>query len=92
MARRTRLHGRKVIVLSEVPLNEMKRRPRMFIGPLPIYLWVDARTHLPVRLAGGLGPSPVFQEDWSYLPATPANLALLPVPIPAGYPRHRGKR
>jgi hypothetical protein len=26
-------------------------------------------------------------EDFSYLPATPANLALLRVPIPAGYPR-----
>jgi hypothetical protein len=50
---------------------------------LPGRLWVNAQTYLPIRLV--FGGSSV--QDFRYLPPTPANLALLRVPIPAGYPR-----
>jgi hypothetical protein len=50
---------------------------------LPGRLWVNAQTYLPIRLV--FGGSTV--QDFRYLPPTPANLALLRVPIPAGYPR-----
>jgi hypothetical protein len=49
---------------------------------LPGRLWVNARTYLPIRLVFG-----GTVRDFRYLPPTPANLALLRVPIPAGYPR-----
>jgi hypothetical protein len=49
-------------------------------------LWVNARTYLPIRLVMGSGGSMAVQ-DFRYLPPTPANLALLRVPIPVGYPR-----
>ncbi|HEY2265064.1 MAG TPA: hypothetical protein VGI96_20740 [Streptosporangiaceae bacterium] len=49
---------------------------------LPGRLWVNAQTYLPIRLVFGGSV-----QDFRYLPPTPANLALLRVPIPAGYPR-----
>jgi hypothetical protein len=49
-------------------------------------LWVNARTYLPIRLVMGSGGS-MTVRDFRYLPPTPANRALLQVPIPAGYPR-----
>jgi hypothetical protein len=43
-------------------------------------LWVNAATYLPMRLAdGGL------QTDFQWLPPTPADLATLNMPVPAGF-------
>jgi hypothetical protein len=76
--RRARLYGQPAIVLSETAKGN--------IAPLPFLLWVSARTGLPVKYASGSGEvtsSGVFV----YLRPTPANLALLRVKIPRGYPR-----
>jgi hypothetical protein len=54
---------------------------------MPTLMWVNAQTHLPIRLVSGAASIGMTVEDFSYLPATPANLALLQIPIPAGYPR-----
>lgn len=75
---RTRLHGRQAIKLTETRAGSYQ--------PLPTVLWVDARTHLPLRMINGAGKS-WSQSDWSYLKPTAASRALLQVPIPAGYPR-----
>ena len=40
-----------------------------------------------MRLVSGAASTGMAVGDFSYLPATAANLALLRVPIPAGYPR-----
>jgi hypothetical protein len=50
-------------------------------------VWVNAQTYLPMRLVSGAASTGMTVEDFSYLSATLANLALLQVPIPAGYPR-----
>jgi len=58
------------------------------------YLWVDASTYLPLREVVNLpvgGPGKMItttdETDYELLPATPANLALLTTPIPAGFTR-----
>jgi hypothetical protein len=67
VVRRARLDGQPALELRD-------DRAAIPVAPL----WVNARTHLPIRNGG---------EDYTYLPPTPANLALLRVPIPAGLPR-----
>jgi hypothetical protein len=54
------------------------------------HLWVDASTYLPLRDTsdgGSTGFDTVTTIDYEYLPATPANLANLAPPIPAGFKR-----
>ena len=75
---RTQLNGRPAIKLTETPAG--------IYQPLPTVLWVDAHTHLPLRMINGKGKLSA-QVDWSYLKPTAANMAQLQVPIPAGYPR-----
>jgi hypothetical protein len=58
-------------------------------------IWVDASSYLPVRtvvsapapMAGQTGPASMqtVQDDYSFLPATPANMAQLHPVIPAGF-------
>jgi hypothetical protein len=52
-------------------------------------LWVDAATYLPLRLTGSEslrhGYTDTVTTDYQILPATPANLAKLTPPIPAGF-------
>jgi hypothetical protein len=79
VVRRTWLDGQPAIELSENSTGP--------IFPLPVLLWVSARTHLPLRWIVGSGTPQVSQQDFAYLPPTAANLALLRVPIPPGYPR-----
>jgi hypothetical protein len=74
VARRARLDGQPVIELTETSAGP--------VHPLPVELWVNAQTYLPLRCDGG-GVSEVF----GYLPPTVANRALLQVPIPRGFPR-----
>lgn len=50
-------------------------------GPSP-GLWVDATTFLPVRLL--FSPRTGATDDFTWLPPTPANLAMLRVKVPAG--------
>jgi hypothetical protein len=52
-------------------------------------LWVNARTHLPMRQLkeNWNGPGSTLRYDIEYLPATPANLAKLTPAIPPGYKR-----
>jgi RNA polymerase sigma-70 factor (sigma-E family) len=78
---RTRLDGQQAIELSETG------RGMDLIEPLPTLLWVNAQTYLPMRLVSGTASTEMGVFNFSYLPATPANLALLRTPIPAGYPR-----
>jgi hypothetical protein len=82
---RTQLDGQQAIVLSETDRGQDKN----ILEPLPVRLWVNAQTYLPIRLVAGADPGgqPVAVQEFRYLPPTPANLALLRVPIPAGYPR-----
>jgi hypothetical protein len=56
------------------------------------HLWVDASTYLPLREVANVpvgGPGKMItttdETDYELLPATPANLALLAAPIPAGF-------
>ena len=78
---RTRLDGEPAL-----ELNETGRGPIVY-DPLPTLLWVNARTHLPIRMINGVGHAVVSTSEWAFLPPTPANLARLRVPIPQGYPR-----
>jgi hypothetical protein len=71
---RTRLDGQPTIELNETPSGDLE--------PLPEHLWLNARTYLPL-----LCTSPVDSQEFAYLPPTRANLALLAVPIPRGFPR-----
>ena len=52
-------------------------------------LWVDAATYLPLRLTSATllphGHTDTMTTDYQLLPATPANLAKLTPPIPAGF-------
>jgi hypothetical protein len=75
---RTRLNGRPAIELTETPAGVYLPRPTV--------LWVDAHTHLPLRMINGKGRF-TAQVDWSYLKPTAANMTRLQVPVPAGYPR-----
>jgi hypothetical protein len=86
VVRRTRLEGQPAI-----ELNETGRGPEVW-DPLPTLLWVNARTYLPIRMVNGVGHATVSTNDWVFLRPTPANLALLRVHIPPGYPRSVPKR
>lgn len=89
IVRRTRLDGQQAIELSETGHHS-----RYVIEPLPTLLWVNAQTYLPIRLVSGTGNGyeGMATVNFSFLPATEANLALLRVPIPAGYQRYVPKR
>jgi hypothetical protein len=82
---RTQLDGQQAIELSETDRGDNNTA----LEPLPVRLWVNAQTYLPIRLVIGVGGGGqgIAVQDFRYLPPTPANLALLRVPIPAGYPR-----
>jgi hypothetical protein len=54
-------------------------------GSSTMMYWVNAATYLPVRLTVSQDGSVTQQDDLRWLPATPANLALLDVAIPAGF-------
>ena len=47
-------------------------------------IWVDASSHLPVRTVVS-APTGTVQDDYQFLPATPANLAKLHPVIPSGF-------
>jgi hypothetical protein len=76
---RTHLNGQQAIQLTETPAG--------IYQPLPTLLWVNARTYLPLRMIQGVNRPVWGQIDWYFLKPTAANLALLRVPIPAGYRR-----
>jgi hypothetical protein len=82
--RRTQLDGQQAIELRETRSGPFEPKPNV-----PVLLWVGAHTHLPLRwIAGGTSEkTAVAYQDYAYLPPTAANLALLRVPIPPGYPR-----
>ena len=79
---RTELDGQQALKLSETGHG-----PDV-IEPLPVLLWVNAQTYLPIRMVVGAASTGMAVQEFRYLPPTPANLALLQVPIPPGYP-HR---
>jgi hypothetical protein len=53
------------------------------------FLWVNARTHLPMRQVkeNWNGPGTTLRYTIDYLPATPANIAKLTPAIPPSYKR-----
>jgi hypothetical protein len=73
---RTSLEGQQAIELSETGHGTD------IIEPLPVLLWVNAQTCLPIRMVVGAASTGTTVEEFRYLPPTPANLALLQVPIP----------
>jgi hypothetical protein len=78
---RTKLEGQQAIELSETG-----RGPDI-IEPLPVLLWVNAQTYLPIRLVTGAVNTNMTVEEFRFVPPTADNLALLRVPIPVGYPQ-----
>jgi hypothetical protein len=72
--------------LGGQPAIELAETKRGHDRPLPALLWVNASTFLPLRMTTGAGTSQASQTSWYYLKPTAANLALLRVPIPHGYP------
>jgi hypothetical protein len=80
-AHNTTLNGRAAI---EFTTKSMSSKDGWLIDTL----WVDASTYLPLRQISDIG-SPGFDtvgtSYYQYLPATPANLAKLTPPIPAGF-------
>ena len=85
---RTRLEGQPAIELSETG-----RGPGVY-APLPTLLWVNARTHLPIRMVNGVGHAQWDVNEWGFLPPTAANLARLRCPSPPGTraPSRRAER
>jgi hypothetical protein len=81
VAGRTPLDGQQAIELSETGHGPD------IIEPLPVLLWVDAHTYLPIRMVIGTASTEMTVEEFRYLSPTTASRALLRVPIPAGYPR-----
>ena len=75
---RTTIGGQPAIKLTETKTGTYQ--------PLPTVLWVNARTHLPIRMNNGAGAT-WAQFDWYYLKPTAANMAVFRVPVPPGYPR-----
>jgi hypothetical protein len=72
------------------PAIELTQTPKGMYRPLPVVLWVNARTHLPLRMLWGPGTPPATVVSWSFLRPTKASLALLNARIPAGYPHTGG--
>ncbi len=86
-ARNTTLNGRAAI---ELTLKDRILRGQSTVNSWIEYLWVDASTYLPLHDVITFGPpggATHAVEDYQYLPATPANLAKLTPPIPAGFKR-----
>jgi hypothetical protein len=69
---------------------ELTQTPKGMYRPLPVVLWVNARTYLPLRMLWGPGTPPSAVVSWSFLRPTKASLALLNARIPAGYPHTGG--
>jgi len=72
------------------PAIELTQTPKGIYRPLPVVLWVNAHTHLPLRMLWGRGASSSTVVSWSFLRPTEANQALLNARIPAGYPHTGG--
>jgi hypothetical protein len=86
-ARDTTLNGRAAI---ELTLKDKVVQGKSTVNSWIEYLWIDASTYLPLRDTETFGPPNMVshgETDWQYLPATPANLAKLTTPIPAGFKR-----
>jgi hypothetical protein len=85
-AHNTTLNGRPAIEFTLHTTSKAGKIKSWFIDNL----WVDASTYLPLRETsddGSTGFDTVGTSDYEYLPATPANLAKLTPPIPAGFKR-----
>ena len=85
-AHNTTLNGRPAIEFTLHTTSKAGKIKSWFIDSL----WVDASTYLPLRETsddGSTGFDTVGTSDYEYLPATPANLAKLTPPIPAGFKR-----
>ena len=55
------------------------------IGGLKGTLWVDPATYLPLRVLWTWQEAGRLSGDFHWLPPTRANLAMLNIPIPAGF-------
>jgi hypothetical protein len=78
VVRKTKLNGQTVLELTTRSKDASK-------GSVQTW-WVDPATYLPVRtltIQNGVK----LQVDYGFLPPTPANIAELKVPIPAGFTR-----
>ena len=82
VTRRARYEGQSAIELTQTPKGMYR--------PLPVVLWVNAHTYLPLRMLWGPGTPPSAVVSWSFLRPTKASLALLNARIPARYPHTGG--
>lgn len=82
VTRRAQYEGQTAIELTQTPKGMYR--------PLPVVLWVNAHTYLPLRMLWGPGTPPSAVVSWSFLKPTKANLALLNAQIPARYPHTGG--
>jgi hypothetical protein len=86
-ARDTTLNGQAAI---ELTFKDVVVQGKKTVNSWTEYLWIDASTYLPLRDTETFGPPNQLSHgltDWQYLPITPANLAQLTPPIPAGFKR-----
>jgi len=72
------------------PAIELTQTPKGMYRPLPVVVWVNAHTHLPLRMLWGPGTPPSTVVSWSFLRPSKASLALLNARVPAGYPHTGG--
>ena len=47
-------------------------------------LWIDPATYLPVRMTAS-GTTVSYEIDYRWIPRTPASVAALVAPVPAGF-------
>jgi hypothetical protein len=81
--------GRRLLLLRG---NDEKLLPvplKPLSGDHTVELWVSAASYLPVRSVVGQGPhAPPLESEFSWLPATTANVAVFTPIMPAGF-RHQ---
>ena len=81
VAGRTELDGRQAIELKISVPSDHEAPPHVTAASM----WVDATTYLPMREYQRMSDGQQNITDYTFLPATPENLARLRPVIPAGY-------
>jgi hypothetical protein len=103
VARRARLDGQPAIEIRPTLPRGQWRPVWRKIGPKrvkvePLWMteepiWVNEHTHLPMLIGStAMSDGIANWQEFIYLPATPANLALLRVQVPRGLPRSKACR
>jgi hypothetical protein len=78
---RTKLDGQQAIELSETGHHS-----DFIFEPLPVLLWVNAHTYLPIRMVWGTAGTELTIEEFCYLPPTPPTWPSCRSPSPPATP------